>query len=126
MYFYDTALNDGKFAYTNPLSGNKVDPCEDKRSSELACKDLRLLDAYIYGNFAFNDGQNPVTVRLVVTSVLSWGASAFIQHGINITPIDVGIARAPGGELKEAFIPTGMLTVGVGLTDNLSTEVFYQ
>lgn len=125
MYFYDTAMNDGKFAYNNPLSGNKVDPCEDKRSSELACKDVRLLDAYVYGSFAFNDGQNPVTVRLG-NQVLSWGESTFIQHGINITPIDVGIARAPGAELKEAFIPTGMLTLSVGLTDNLSTELFYQ
>ncbi|GHG77153.1 hypothetical protein GCM10010919_32550 [Alishewanella longhuensis] len=125
MYFYDTVMNDGKFAYTNPLSGNKVDPCEDKGSRELACKDLRLLDAYIYGNFSFNDGQNPVTVRLG-NQVLSWGESTFIQHGINITPIDVGIARAPGAELKEAFIPTGMLTLSVGLTDNLSTELFYQ
>lgn len=125
MYFYDTAMNDGKFAYTNPLSGNKVDPCEDKRSSELACKDVRLLDAYVYGNFAFNDGMNPVSVR-VGNQVLSWGESTFIPHGINITPVDVGILRAPGADLKEAFIPTGMVTVSVGLTDNLSTEVFYQ
>lgn len=125
MYFYDTALNDGKFAYTNPLSGNKVDPCEDKGSRELACKDLRLLDAYVYGNFALNDGLNPLTVRLG-NQVLSWGESTFIPHGINITPVDVGILRAPGADLKEAFIPTGMLTVALGLTDNLSTELFYQ
>lgn len=125
MYFYDTALNDNKLAYTNPLSGNRVDPCEDKRSSELACKDLRLLDAYIYGNFSFNDGLNPVTVRLG-NQVLSWGESTFIPHGINITPVDVGILRAPGADLKEAFIPTGMLTLSVGLTENLSTELFYQ
>lgn len=125
MYFYDTALNDGKFAYTNPLSGNKVDPCEDKRSSELACKDVRLLDAYIYGNFSFNDGMNPVTVR-VGNQVLSWGESTFIPHGINITPVDVGILRAPGADLKEAFIPTGMVTLAVGLTDQLSAELFYQ
>jgi len=125
MYFYDTALNDGKFAYTNPLSGKKVDPCEDKRSSELACKDVRLLDAYIYGNFAFNDGMNPVTIR-VGNQVLSWGESTFIPHGINITPVDVGILRAPGADLKEAFIPTGMVTLAVGLTDQLSAELFYQ
>ncbi len=125
VYFYDTALNDGDFAYTNPLSGNKVDPCADDRSAELACKDIRLLDAYIYGNFSFNDGNNPVTVRLG-NQVLSWGESTFIPHGINITPVDVGILRAPGADLKEAFIPTGMFTMSVGLTENLSTELFYQ
>ncbi|MDP5185678.1 MAG: DUF1302 domain-containing protein [Alishewanella sp.] len=125
MYFYDTALNNGNFAYSNPLSGASVDPCADDRSSELACKDIRLLDAYIYGNFSFNDGMTPVTVRLG-NQVLSWGESTFIPHGINITPVDVGILRAPGADLKEAFIPTGMFTVSVGLTENLSTEMFYQ
>lgn len=125
MYFYDTAMNRGSFAYTNPLSGNKVDPCDDKRSRELACKDIRLLDAFVYGNFSFNDGMNPVTIR-VGNQVLSWGESTFIPHGINITPVDVGILRAPGADLKEAFIPTGMVTLAVGLTDQLSAELFYQ
>ncbi len=126
MYFYDFAVNDEKnLAYTNPLSNNRVDPCADKESRKLACKDLRLLDAYIYANFSFNDGQNPVSVR-VGNQVLSWGESTFIPHGINITPVDVGILRAPGADLKEAFIPVGMLTLSVGLTDNLSAEFFYQ
>ncbi|MBV2129811.1 DUF1302 domain-containing protein [Arsukibacterium indicum] len=125
MYFYDFALNDGDFAYSNPLSGQQVDPCADKESRELACKDFRVLDAYLYGNFSFNDGMNPVTVR-VGNQVLSWGESTFIPHGINITPVDVGILRAPGADLKEAFIPTGMVTLSVGWTENLSTEMFYQ
>ncbi|MGI5310307.1 DUF1302 domain-containing protein [Rheinheimera sp. WS51] len=125
MYFYDFATNDQEGAYTNPLTGNSVDPCADKESRELACRDLRLLDAYVYGNFSFNEGRNPVTVK-VGQQVLSWGESTLIQHGINITPIDVGVARAPGAELKEAYIPVGMATINIGLTDNLSTEIFYQ
>tara|TARA_R110002126_G_scaffold38993_23_gene116081 strand:+ start:12751 stop:14910 length:2160 start_codon:yes stop_codon:yes gene_type:complete len=125
MYFYDFAISDQDLAYTNPLSGNRVDPCADSGSRELACKDLRLLDAYVYGNFSFNDGMNPVTVR-VGNQVLSWGESTFIPHGINITPVDVGILRAPGADLKEAFIPVGMVTLSIGLTENLSTELFYQ
>lgn len=125
MYFYDFATMDQKGAYTNPLSGNRVDPCSDSESRKLACRDIRLLDAYVYGNFSFNDGQNPLTVKLG-QQVLSWGESTLIQHGINITPIDVGVARAPGAELKEAYIPVGMVTLNIGLTDNLSTELFYQ
>ena len=125
MYFYDFALMDQKGAYTNPLSGSSVDPCEDKEARDLTCRDIRLLDAYVYGNFSFNDGMNPVTVKLG-QQVLSWGESTLIQHGINITPIDVGVARAPGAELKEAYIPVGMLSVNIGLTENLSTELFYQ
>mgnify|MGYP006168074183 FL=1 len=49
-----------------------------------------------------------------------------IQHGINITPIDVGIARLPGADLKEAYIPVGMAWASLGITDKLSAEVFYQ
>ncbi len=58
--------------------------------------------------------------------MLSWGESTLIQHGINITPIDVGIARLPGADLKEAYIPVGMVYASLGLTDKLSAEVFYQ
>ncbi|MCC5825727.1 DUF1302 domain-containing protein [Alkalimonas sp.] len=125
MYFYDFAQRGSNYAYTNPVSGQQVNPCDDKRARELSCRDLRLLDAYIYGNFALNDGMNPLTVRLG-QQVLSWGESTFIPHGINITPVDVGILRAPGSDLKEAFIPVGMLTMALGITDNLSAEVFYQ
>ncbi len=125
MYFYDFALMDQDGAYTNPISGQRVDPCADKDARSLTCRDIRLLDAYVYGSFSFNDGMNPVTVKLG-QQVLSWGESTIIQHGINITPIDVGVARAPGAELKEAYIPVGMVTLNIGLTDRLSTELFYQ
>ncbi|NRQ43079.1 DUF1302 domain-containing protein [Rheinheimera sp. YQF-2] len=125
MYFYDFALMDNDGAYTNPVSGQRVDPCADSDARDLTCRDIRLLDAYVYGNFSFNDGMNPVTVKLG-QQVLSWGESTLIQHGINITPIDVGVARAPGAELKEAYIPVGMATLNIGLTENLSTELFYQ
>lgn len=125
MYFYDFALNDLNSDHRNPLSGNQIDPCKDKESRELSCKDLRLLDAFIYANFSFNDGMNPVSFKLG-QQVLSWGESTLIQHGINITPIDVGVARAPGAELKEAYIPVGMAVLNVGVTENFSVEMFYQ
>lgn len=125
MYFYDFAQRKSNYAYTNPISGQHVDPCADRDSRKLSCRDFRLLDAYVYGNFSFNDGMNPLTVRLG-QQVLSWGESTFLPHGINITPIDVGILRSPGADLKEAYIPVGMLSLAVGLTDNLSAEFFYQ
>lgn len=124
-YFYDSALMDDDGAYTNPLSNKKVDPCADDDARDLACRDIRLLDAYVYGNFALNDGANPLSVR-VGNQVLSWGESTFIPHGINITPVDVGVLRSPGADLKEAFIPVGMAWASLGLTENLTAEVFYQ
>lgn len=125
MYFYDAALMDNDGAYTNPVSGNRVDACADDEGRDLACRDLRLLDAYVFANFALNDGANPLSIR-VGNQVLSWGESTLIQHGINITPIDVGIARLPGADLKEAYIPVGMISASLGLTEQLSAEVFYQ
>ncbi|MBY0419450.1 MAG: DUF1302 domain-containing protein, partial [Pararheinheimera sp.] len=124
-YFYDSALMDEDGAYTNPVSSNKVDPCGDDDAKALACRDLRLLDAYVYGNFALNDGANPLSVR-VGNQVLSWGESTFIPHGINITPVDVGVLRSPGADLKEAFVPVGMAWASLGLTENITAEVFYQ
>lgn len=125
MYFYDSALMDDKGAYTNPVSGNRVDACADDEARDLACRDIRLLDAYVFANWALNDGANPLSVRLG-NQVLSWGESTLIQHGINITPIDVGIARLPGADLKEAYIPVGMFSASLGITEQLSAEVFYQ
>jgi len=124
MYFKDFAVgNDGR--YTNPVSGRKLDVCADKDAKKLACKDVRLLDAYVFANFDLNDGANPLQVR-VGDQVLSWGESTLIQHGINITPIDVGIIRLPGADLKEAYIPVGMAWASLGITEQLSAEVFYQ
>ena len=125
MYFYDFALMDKDGAYSNPVSGQRVDPCADDDARDLACRDIRLLDAYVYGNFSFNDGMTPVSVK-VGQQVLSWGESTFIPHGINSTPIDVGVLRSPGADLKEAYIPVGMAVLNIGLTENLSTEMFYQ
>ena len=125
MYFYDFALMDTDGAYSNPVSGNRMDPCADDEARDLACRDIRLLDAYVFANFALNDGANPLSIR-VGNQVLSWGESTLIQHGINITPIDVGIARLPGADLKEAYIPVGMVSASLGLTEQLSAEVFYQ
>ncbi len=66
MYFYDSALMDKDGAYTNPVSQNRVDPCADDEARDLACRDIRLLDAYVFANFALNDGANPLSIRLVI------------------------------------------------------------
>ncbi|WP_025822176.1 DUF1302 domain-containing protein [Shewanella marina] len=126
MYFYDKRLNDGDFGYHNPITGQAFDPCADKRAEEVQCKDIRLLDAFIYADFDFNDGANPLSVR-VGNQVVSWGESTLISHGIGIiNPVDLNILRAPGSELKEAFRPQGMVWASFGITDSLSVEAFYQ
>jgi hypothetical protein len=124
FYFYDFENSDGDRAYSNPITGNVADPCRDKQASDELCKDFRLLDAFLYADFYV--GEMPISLRLG-DQVVSWGESTFIQHGINTTnPVDVTRAQAPGAELKEVFIPVGMLFGSIGLTDTVSLSAYYQ
>jgi hypothetical protein len=125
MYFYDFELMDGDRAYVNPTSGQGVDPCDDDDTKEQSCADIRLLDAYVWANFDLNDGNNPLSIRLG-QQVVNWGESTLISHGINVNPVDIDRLKAPGAELKEAFIPVGMLWASLGITENITLEGFYQ
>ena len=125
MYFYDFALMDGNHAYANPTSGQSVDPCDDKDTKAQSCADIRLLDAFVWADFDLNDGNNPLSVR-IGQQVVNWGESTLISHGINVNPVDIDRLKAPGAELKEAFIPVGMLWASLGITENITLEGFYQ
>lgn len=85
--------------------------------------DIRLLDAYIYYNFAL--GERYGNLRLG-RQVVSWGENVFIQGGINVVnPVDVSKLRVAGAELKEAFLPIDQIVLGIDITDNLSVEGLY-
>jgi hypothetical protein len=87
-------------------------------------KRFELLDAYAW--LDFNLGDMPGSLR-AGNQVLSWGESTFIQNGINvINPIDVSAFRLPGSELKEALLPEGLVSLNLGLSENLTIEAFYQ
>ncbi len=124
MYFYDDAAHEEK-AWRHPLTNKQSRLCDDKEAQKQLCKDLRLLDAFIYADFTLGD-DIPVSLRLG-DQVVSWGESTLISHGINsINPVDIARLKAPGAELKEAFIPVGMLWGSVGLSENLSFDFYYQ
>ncbi len=125
MYFYDFALMDGDHAWNNPVSGNQVDPCDDPDTKDQVCADFRLLDAFVWADFDLNEGKNPLSIRLG-QQVVNWGESTLISHGINVNPVDIDRLKAPGAELKEAFIPVGMLWASLGITDTMTLEAFYQ
>ena len=121
MWYKDFAAEG--VGYNDPVSGVSFDPCRDDEAKKLVCEDVRLLDAYIYADFDI--GISPVSVR-IGEQVLSWGESTLIPHGINTSPVDIARLKAPGADLKEAFIPVGMVWTNIGLTDSLSLEAFYQ
>jgi len=124
MYFYDMEMSDSDRAWTNPLSGVNNDPCRDDEASKQLCNDVRLLDAFVYGDFEI--GEMPLSLR-VGQQVISWGESTLISHGISeLNPVDIARLRAPGSELKEAFIPFGAVWASLGVTENFNIEAFYQ
>ena len=124
FYFYDFELMDNDRPYDNPITGQTPDLCADSDAKALLCADIRLLDAFAYLNTWVGD--MPLSVR-IGNQVISWGESTLIQHGINTTnPVDVTRARAPGAELKEVFIPVGMVSAELGVTENLSIAAYYQ
>lgn len=124
MYFYDFEMMDNDRPYVNPVTGKSTSPCDDDESKDEVCRDIRLLDAFVYADFYVGD--TPVSIR-VGDQLIGWGESTLIAHGISeINPVDIARLRAPGAELKEAFIPFGAVWTSVGVTENFNIEAFYQ
>lgn len=124
MYFYDFEMVEKSRAYSNPLSGKVNDPCRDDEAKDQVCRDIRMLDAFVYGDFDL--GEMPFSMR-VGQQVISWGESTLISHGISeMNPVDISRLKAPGAELKEAFIPFGAVWASLGVTENFNVEMFYQ
>ncbi len=137
-YWYDSALKDNNVDYGHVPTANinggsngvTVDQAGESRLDDSEFSDMakfsgaEILDAYVYGEFNLLD--MPLDVRLG-KQVVSWGESTFIHGGLNaINPVDVNAFTRPGAEIKEGLIPVNMAFASLGLTDNLSAEVFYQ
>jgi hypothetical protein len=85
--------------------------------------DLRLLDAYVWGDHFI--GERFLNWRLG-RQVVSWGESTFIPGGLNvINRVDVSQLRSAGAELKTAFEGANMIRASFDLTDSLSLEALY-
>jgi hypothetical protein len=84
----------------------------------------RMLDAFV--GKGFDVFGNNARIRLG-NQVISWGESTFIPNGINvINAVDLVKLRAPGSELKEAFLPTSSIWGSFEITKNASLEAFAQ
>jgi hypothetical protein len=113
-YFYDTELVDERRPFKQ-LADAAINQ---------AGKDVQLLDAFAYGSWDL--GGHYAQVRLG-KQVINWGESTFIQHSIaEANPLNLSALRAPGSELKEAFIPLQALWGSFDLSDNLSLEGYVQ
>ena len=129
-YFYDqTSSNADKLEDRRNAAGAYVSP-RAPGTYELGPKgrdrlgsEFRLLDLFAYGNFdVYGRG---LSVR-AGKQVINWGESTFIGNSINsINPVDVSRLRAPGAELKEALLPTPIISATLQLTGDLSFEAIW-
>lgn len=126
-YFYDqTSSNADKLENRKSASGLITRP-RAQGSYELGARgrdrlgaEFRLLDLFAYGTFDLG-GRN-LAVR-AGKQVINWGESTFIGNSINsVNPVDVSRLRAPGAELKEALLPTPIISAQLQLTGDLSIE----
>ncbi|WP_444997983.1 DUF1302 domain-containing protein [Aliikangiella sp. IMCC44359] len=113
--FYDFELKDNPEGRVKPIS---------EKALEQQGEDYRLLDAYIYSTWDFDE--TALQARLG-KQVVSWGESTFIQHGLSeINAVDLTKLRVPGAEIKEGLIPVNTLWTSVGLSESVNLEAFVQ
>lgn len=108
-YFYD-AMADRK-KELGPMANDRL------------AWDIDFLDLFAYGSFDLFDHDLDVRVG---KQVINWGESSFISGGINsINAVDVAKLRTPGAEIKEALLPTSILSTSLQLTDTASVEALW-
>ncbi|MBD9485253.1 DUF1302 domain-containing protein [Pseudomonas sp. PDM14] len=122
--WYDTQLMDhdpsGDGFDTHNTDSDEHYPADLKNR---AGSRARLLDAYLYTNRYI--AERPVSLRLG-RQVINWGEGIFYADGINvINPVDIGRVVLPNASLKDALLPTNMISGQFGLTDSLNIEAFY-
>ena len=127
---YDKSGFFARFGYFKDLAASRKDFSQFSTTDQSFIThkrldfDAELFDAYVRHEFEIADRK--LNVRLG-KQVVSWGESTLIQGGINvINPVNLARLRAPGAELKEAFIPVNMLWASQELTDNVTLEGFNQ
>lgn len=121
--FYDHAIQNKDFRSltAGPATYNRGD--ERVLRNRLG-HDYEILDAYVRGKFEIAGKKLDARIG---KQVVSWGESTFIPNGINIiNPVDVAKLRAPGSEIKEAFLPVNMLWLSQEINENISIEAFNQ
>jgi len=107
--------------FFDPVNRYKKELNHNQR--EKAGQGITLLDAYFQGTF--KPGGRPLDIRFG-RQVLNWGESTFISGGLSVTnPVDVAKIRLPGAEVREALLPSFMISDSYQITDRLSMDNFY-
>lgn len=124
--FYDSAYRSSN-DNNSPETVNKIgrhDEFTDTTQRDSG-RDSRILDAYVYGNFAI--GEEQYLSLKAGRHVLAWGESLFwpnISQGQS--PLDAPVFNVPGTEAKEGYMPVGQLSGSFTVNDKLTFTGFYQ
>jgi hypothetical protein len=96
----------------------------DSKARRAVGEYARLYDLWV--SKGFNIGENRARVR-VGNQVVSWGESLFMIGGINSNVrMDLQRLSSPGVQLKEAFLPSPMISFASGLGNGVNVEAYYQ
>ncbi len=110
--FYDFAAANTDYT---PLS---------ESAKKWAVDNWQLLD--LWGSKDYDIGGEHGHVR-VGNQVINWGESLFAQGGINATnALDIQRLLIPGTQLKEAVLPSPMVSFAQDIARGLSAEAYYQ
>lgn len=122
--WYDTQLMDrSPSGGDNPLRNTDSDQRYPSDLRNRVGHGARLLDAFVYGGYELNG--LPLNLRLG-RQVINWGEGIYYADGLNVAnPVDVGRIVLPNASLKEALLPSNMLSMQLGLSDSLSLDAFY-
>lgn len=122
--WYDTQLMDRRpTGGDNPLRNTDSDRRYPSDLRNRLGHGARLLDAFVYGGYELNG--LPLNLRLG-RQVINWGEGIYYADGLNVAnPVDVGRIVLPNASLKEALLPSNMLSAQLGLSDSLSLDAFY-
>lgn len=79
----------------------------------------RMLDAYIYGNWLFDNGMS-LNLRLG-RHIAAWGESLFFS-GVALaqSPADASKANLAGADVKSILLPVNQISMRFGLTEKLT------
>ncbi|MFP5306242.1 MAG: DUF1302 domain-containing protein [Gammaproteobacteria bacterium] len=85
---------------------------------------FEMLDYFVSRSFEL--GGRYMSFR-IGNHVLNWGESSFLAlNSLNtINPLNQALLRMPGFDIKELFLPVGMVSVNVDVMDGLNVEAFY-
>lgn len=124
IYFFDANYEDFEETHPDTTMEPYKTPYQDG-SIDINGTNAQALDYFV--SRTFEVGDRLISFKLG-NQVLNWGESGFIAlNSLNtVNPLNQALLRIPGFDIKELFLPVGMLAVNAQVAEGLNVEVFYQ